>query len=101
MGDGSDYQIEESYEYEDDEDYECDKLPPHLKIADMKIAAGIVRDMPVGSWTGCPVCGKEFRKKTKHHTFCSNGRQKKGGNCKDRYWNTVDEGRKERGKIYR
>ena len=43
----------------------------------------------------CPVCGKKFRKKTKAHSFCSN---KGRNNCKDRYWNSTDETRRERAK---
>lgn len=49
---------------------------------------------PTGTIIECPVCNKKFNKATYHKVFCSN--QKTGGpdNCKDRYWNTVDEKRR-------
>lgn len=47
--------------------------------------------LKIGEFANCPVCGKLFKKKTKTHSFCSNGRTKKGGNCKDKFWNIVDE----------
>jgi ribosomal protein L32 len=43
---------------------------------------------PVGSRIVCPTCGKRHSKTSYQKVFCRNtGR----GNCKDRYWNTVDE----------
>lgn len=42
----------------------------------------------VGTRITCPVCGKPFKKKSYQHAFCSN---KGKGNCKDAYWNSVDE----------
>lgn len=42
----------------------------------------------VGSKIRCPACRKRHTKTSYQKVFCRNtGR----GNCKDRYWNTVDE----------
>ena len=43
---------------------------------------------PVGSRIGCPTCGKRHSKTSYQKVFCRNTGK---GNCKDRYWNTVDE----------
>jgi hypothetical protein len=43
---------------------------------------------PVGSRVVCPACGKRHSKTSYQKVFCRN---KGRGNCKDRYWNTVDE----------
>ena len=50
----------------------------------------------VGAVNQCAFCGKQTVKTTYHKAFCSNGRTRKGGNCKDRYWNSVDRKRRER-----
>jgi len=50
----------------------------------------------VGSDIACPVFGRQHRKTTAAKVFCSNGRTRRGGNCKDRFWNLVDEGRRDR-----
>ena len=56
----------------------------------------------VGSTISCACCGKETVKTTYHKSFCSNGKTKKGkgGNCKDRFWNTVDFTRKARAQAF-
>lgn len=41
----------------------------------------------------CPVCKKEFAKKSYQQAFCRT-------KCKDRYWNTVDDGRRERAVLF-
>ena len=43
-----------------------------------------------GTVIECPVCHKRFRKKSYQQAFCSN---KGRDNCKDKYWNTMDEKR--------
>lgn len=53
------------------------------------MAAPAITLKAIGSVVACPNCGRSFRKKTKTHIFCSNGRSKRGGNCKDDYWNRV------------
>lgn len=49
MGQGTEYEIEESYDYDGIHSPDFEELSPHLKIVDMKIAAEIVRNMPVGA----------------------------------------------------
>lgn len=46
-----------------------------------------VKKLKVGDSFKCPVCGKNLIKKTYQHTFC-------GRKCKDKYWNTVDESKR-------
>ena len=85
MGDGADYQIEEAYEsaYEDF-DEERERLLE---------AWGLVKKAMAGALVNCPVCGHRFRKLRAAHVFC---RHKGKGNCKDRFWNTVNNERRER-----
>ena len=54
----------------------------------------------IGATIRCACCGRKIKKTTYHKRFCSNGKTKKGGNCKDRYWNTVVDTRRERATIY-
>ncbi len=42
----------------------------------------------VGTKIPCPVCDSLFKKKSYQHAFCS---RKGRGNCKDAYWNAVDQ----------
>jgi len=51
----------------------------------------------IGSYMNCPICNRKIRKKSYQHKFCSN---KGSGNCKDRYWNIVDENRLKRAKLF-
>lgn len=48
-----------------------------------------------GSTISCPTCGKQHNKTSYQKVFCSNGSHGKG-NCKDRYWNFVDDNRRHR-----
>ena len=52
----------------------------------------------VGNNIQCAFCGRRVVKTTYHKRFCTNGTTRKGGNCKDRYWNSVDYNRSERAK---
>lgn len=63
----------------------------------------LAKEGAIGQQVRCPACGRPFRKKTKAHTFCSNGRSRPKGNsnCKDDFWNRMDpnksrEARRER-----
>lgn len=47
----------------------------------------------IGTTIRCAYCAKKFIKRTRRHQFCSN---KGTGNCKDAYWNNVDDTRRER-----
>ena len=52
----------------------------------------------VGIIVCCPTCSKMFKKKSYQQAFCSNkGKQ----NCKDVYWNSVDEDRRLRASIFK
>lgn len=55
----------------------------------------------IGSEIKCACCSKKIIKTTYHKRFCSNGKTKRGGNCKDKYWNTVDVGRRLRAQSMR
>lgn len=54
----------------------------------------------VGATITCPVCNKQFQKKSYQQAFCSNGNKQKNNthlgvkNCKDKYWNFVDDNRR-------
>ena len=69
-------------------------------IADMQAAYTSAKSSAIGSQVHCPTCGKLHTKTTYHKVFCSNSRTRKGGNCKDVYWNSVDEIRAERANKY-
>jgi hypothetical protein len=61
----------------------------------------VAKAAKVGSMIACPNCKKMHKKTTYHKIFCSNQRTKPGRrNCKDRYWNTTDEVRRERAGQY-
>lgn len=61
----------------------------------------IAKEAKVGSTIACPNCKKMHVKTTYHKIFCSNQKTKPGKrNCKDRYWNTTDETRRERAAKY-
>jgi hypothetical protein len=54
----------------------------------MKSLYDTAKAAPVGSKILCPTCRRSHRKTSYQKIFCCNtGR----GNCKDRYWNSVDE----------
>lgn len=99
MGQGTEYEIEESYDFDSLKHYGYEG--PSEYVTGLMDQYEENKAAKIGSVITCPVCSKRFVKRTKDHTFCSNGRQKKGGNCKDTYWNTVDEGRRERAKLYK
>lgn len=50
-----------------------------------------------GTMCTCPVCSKEFKKKSYQQAFCSN---KGRNNCKDLFWNRASEQRMQRAKAY-
>lgn len=56
----------------------------------MKSDYAIIKGKPIGHAVNCCVCGKQFVKKSSSQAFCSNGRNKGAGNCKDAFWNKVD-----------
>jgi hypothetical protein len=84
MGDGADYGTEELYEADLDRSMEREELLAAWDRA---------KKAPGGSVIPCPVCHRRFRKLRWGHVFC---RHKGQGNCKDRFWNTVNDDRRER-----
>jgi hypothetical protein len=62
-------------------------------IASMKETYEINKRKKVGDKMNCAVCKKEVVKKSYQAKFCCI-------KCKDQYWNTVDETRRERAKLF-
>ena len=54
----------------------------------------------VGDMIECPNCGIKHMKSAYNKIFCSNHKTKGNRNCKDRYWNIVDESRAMRASTY-
>jgi ribosomal protein S27AE len=50
----------------------------------------IAQENTTGSNHSCPSCGNSIVKTTYNKIFCSNGRTKGRGNCKDWFWNIID-----------
>lgn len=48
----------------------------------------------------CPVCKRRIIKTTYHKVFCSNAKTHGKNNCKDKYWNRVDDTRRFRTKLW-
>lgn len=48
------------------------------------------KENPTGQTHKCPSCGTQVVKTTYNKVFCSNGRTKGKGNCKDWFWNIID-----------
>jgi ssDNA-binding Zn-finger/Zn-ribbon topoisomerase 1 len=73
--------------------------PSHVskETSCLRKAYNFARQAKTGTTIHCPTCGKRMKKKSYQHVFCSN---KGRNNCKDRYWNTVDEVRAERARLY-
>jgi len=67
-------------------------------IDKLKTAYKKAKEAKVGTKILCATCGKEIIKKSHAHVFC---RSKGSGNCKDKYWNSTDETRLKRAKIYK
>lgn len=56
------------------------------------------KNIPTGNKIKCACCGKTIIKHNYQTQFCSN---KGSGNCKDRFWNNIDEQRRNRQKKFR
>lgn len=67
-----------------------------LKKAAIRFKAryDIAKAAATGSNINCPVCNKVHVKTTYHKVFCSNQKTRRGGNCKDHYWNVADDVRR-------
>ena len=90
MGDGVDYGQEECY---DIEDLEFNGFNAHSLADEYLRLYNKAKAAKVGSDILCPVCAAIHKKTTYHKVF-----DKKS--CKDTYWNTVDENRRDRAKFF-
>jgi len=54
----------------------------------------VARQAKIGAVVYCPFCGKPGIKTTYNKAFC------RGGNCKDRFWNTVNAKRRQRSRAF-
>lgn len=61
----------------------------HFTIRDMLDRYVAAKAAKVGTQILCPCCGKRLTKRSYQHKFCNT-------RCKDQYWNTVDDTRRER-----
>jgi len=72
----------------DDEETAWWDLEEHKKFAQEKARRSMrnryeaAKATKVGSFIRCAYCGKRIKKTTYHKAFCSNGKTRKGGNCK-------------------
>jgi hypothetical protein len=83
----------EAFEYPTEHDYPFRQDSIDEVVNAMRFAFVNAKNANVGAKIVCPGCGKSFVKKTYHNKFCtSKGR----ANCKDRYWNSVDDVRRNR-----
>jgi hypothetical protein len=72
-----------------EEDSEIDLLEGAAETRQaMRRLYDTARAAPVGSKIKCPVCRSKHIKASYQKIFCRN---KGRGNCKDRYWNSVNE----------
>lgn len=58
------------------------------------------QEAKVGTEIRCPWCGKKHKKTSYQKVFCSNYKTKGKKNCKDMFWNHVDDMRRERTVTY-
>jgi hypothetical protein len=73
--------------------------PAHDKVS-MKVRYDVAVASPVGKIIQCPCCTRDHVKTAYNKVFCSNYKTKGNRNCKDRYWNIVDESRAIRATTY-
>lgn len=73
-----------------------ERIEESLHILLMRQRYVAAKKAKTGSLAECATCGRKFIKRRKHQAFCSNGWTRKGGNCKDRYHNTINAKRRER-----
>jgi len=102
MGDMADYY---DSRYEEELDDSDERLAERVALMKQRYLAA--KGASVGSTVVCPTCGRSHTKTTYHKVFCSNQKRKtrkvKGEqktSCKDQYWNTVDDTRRERAVAY-
>ena len=87
------------YEWSDDmEDYEDedeDTSPLSTEKIELFLSRyAVAKAAKVKEVVCCPTCNKRHLKTTYHNIFCKNKK------CKDTYWNTVDDKRRDRAKQF-
>ena len=83
-----------SGDMEDDDDEEIVELST-AKIELFQSRYNAAKTAKVKEIVHCPTCNKRHLKTTYHNIFCKNPK------CKDTYWNTVSDNRRESAKIYK
>lgn len=83
-------------EYYDDRE---DPLGPDDIIPEMEARYAHATTAKVGAQIQCPTCGTHMTKRSYQHKFCK-GKGRNRYKCKDRYWDTVDDTRRERAKMW-
>jgi hypothetical protein len=79
MGYGLDEEIEIEYEGSD--------FANEQEAREMRSRHAHNKKAAVGSMINCAACSKRMKKKSYQTQYCSN---KGRGNCKDQYWNVVE-----------
>lgn len=86
------------YEWSDNmEDGDDEEVTPlsTAKIDLFLSRYAVAKAAKVKTVINCPTCNKRHLKTTYHNIFCKNRK------CKDTYWNTVEDTRRERAKTYK
>lgn len=76
---------------------EEDKVDLSERRDQMAAAYQAARQTKTGSRIECPACQRELIKRSYQHVFC---RSKGKGNCKDFFWNQLDDTRLARAKMF-
>ena len=93
MGDEADA-LNDMYDYEFDE---YNQQTYYAELNEMQKRYADNKHSDIGTTIRCAYCAKRIIKQSQQHQFCSN---KGAGNCKDAYWNNVDDTRRERSHRY-
>jgi len=75
-----------------EEAYEAAEIEQESKRDELLAAWDKSKRAMTGSIVSCPVCHSTFRKTRQNQAFCP----VKSRKCKDRFWNTVNDERRER-----
>ena len=86
------------YEWSDDMEDGDDEESTPLSTAKIDLFLSryaVAKAAKVKEVINCPTCNKRHLKTTYYNIFCKNRK------CKDTYWNTVEDTRRERAKTYK
>ena len=79
----------------------------HCRERDLEITVSTMRQryernkkVLIGHYMGCACCGKRIVKAYYQQQFCPKEKGQKASKCKDQYWNTVSDKRRERARFY-